>query len=348
MSDAPGHVIQRQVGFIPMEELVAMSSADMTRVVMRAGEVLPRRGPWSPDESCRLVTLISKTGAQNWVSIASFMGSRNAKQCRERYHQNLDPALRHDPISADEAEIIMDLYHKYGSSWARIAEHLPGRSDNAIKNYVNGLVNKNRRAEGRLAGQNQRPRTATRRRSSAAAAAAVVVTSLSTSSSSGTPAVESPTFSDMTESDSGNNYSLTSSWGQFSSGAGPPVPQGASPEWNRPLSQSPEFTQPLAHRHASHGQPAYGMSPLSQSQTFPLQNGYVQLQDSLRPVSRSSEPSSSRRLSTDLARYSLSGPSSHAPGQPAMLPSPALSASAAVLPLANRADPRMTIGNLLG
>ncbi|PTB35459.1 hypothetical protein M441DRAFT_153402, partial [Trichoderma asperellum CBS 433.97] len=106
------------------------------------GKFPQRRGPWSPDESFRLVTLINKTGAQNWVTVASFMGSRNAKQCRERYHQNLDPSLRHDPITEDEAAKIMDLYHKYGSAWARIAEQLPGRSDNAIKNYVNGLVNK--------------------------------------------------------------------------------------------------------------------------------------------------------------------------------------------------------------
>ncbi|PTB52556.1 hypothetical protein M431DRAFT_90588, partial [Trichoderma harzianum CBS 226.95] len=109
---------------------------------MRSGILEPRKGPWSPEESHRLVTLVRLMGPQDWVSIASYMASRNAKQCRERYHQNLDPNLRHDPISEDEARHIMDLYAKYGTAWARIAEHLPGRSDNAIKNYVNGLVNK--------------------------------------------------------------------------------------------------------------------------------------------------------------------------------------------------------------
>lgn len=318
-----------------------MSPTDISRVAM-TGKFSQRRGPWSPDESFRLVTLINKTGAQNWVTVASFMGSRNAKQCRERYHQNLDPSLRHDPITEEEAAKIMDLYHKYGSAWARIAEQLPGRSDNAIKNYVNGLVNKTRRAEGRLAGHHPRPRTAARRRSSAAASAAaasavLAATSLSTPSS-GTPAVESPTFSDMAESDSGNNYSLSSSWGQFPASSGPQTSQRVSSEWYRPLSQSPELAHPQGH-------PTFKVSPFVQAQ--PHQNGYAQQQESWRPMSRSSEPSSSRRLSTDLARFSLSSRRSSRDSN-MFTPSPTLSASAASLPQGRRADPRMAIGNLLG
>lgn len=345
MSDTAVPVVQREVDFIPIEDLVAMTPTDISRVVM-TGKFPQRRGPWSPDESFRLVTLINKTGAQNWVTVASFMGSRNAKQCRERYHQNLDPSLRHDPITEDEAAKIMDLYHKYGSAWARIAEQLPGRSDNAIKNYVNGLVNKTRRAEGRLAGQHPRPRTAARRRSSAAAAAAaasaaLAATSLSTPSS-GTPAVESPTFSDMAESDSGNNYSLSSSWGQFPANSGSQTYQRVSSEWYRPLSQSPELAHPHIHYAAP---PTFRVSPFGQTQ--PHQNGYAQQHESWRPMSRSSEPSSTRRLSTDLAKFSVSSRRSSRDSN-MFTPSPTLSASAASLPQGRKADPRMAIGNLLG
>ncbi|GFP55190.1 Myb-like DNA-binding protein myb-1 [Trichoderma asperellum] len=345
MSDTAGPVVQREVDFIPIEELVAMTPTDISRVAM-TGKFPQRRGPWSPDESFRLVTLINKTGAQNWVTVASFMGSRNAKQCRERYHQNLDPSLRHDPISEDEAAKIMDLYHKYGSAWARIAEQLPGRSDNAIKNYVNGLVNKTRRAEGRLAGQHPRSRTAARRRSSAAAATSAVLaaTSLSTPSS-GNSAVESPTLSDMTESDSGNNYSLSSSWGQFPASSTSHTSQRVSSEWYRPLSQSPELAQSHIHHAAPHGHPTFRVSPYGQTQ--PRQNGYAQQQVSRRPMSRSSEPSSSRRLSTDLAKFSLSSRRSSRDSN-MFTPSPTLSVSAATLPQGRRADPRMAIGNLLG
>lgn len=343
MADTAGPVVQREVDFIPIEDLLAMSPKDISQVAM-TGKYPQRRGPWSPDESFRLVTLINKTGAQNWVTVASFMGSRNAKQCRERYHQNLDPSLRHDPITEDEATRIMDLYHRYGSAWARIAEQLPGRSDNAIKNYVNGLVNKTRRAEGRLAGH-PRPRTAARRRSSAAAAAAaasavLAATSLSTPSS-GTTAVESPTFSDMAESDSGNSYSLSSSWGQFPASSAPQTSQRTSSEWYRPLSQSPELAHPHIHHPAPHGHATFRVSPYGQIQSH--QNGYAQQQESWRPISRSSEPSSTRRLSTDLARFSLSSRRSSRDSN-MFTPSPTLSAT---LPQGRRADPRMAIGSLL-
>ncbi|KAL7892259.1 hypothetical protein HDV63DRAFT_390458 [Trichoderma sp. SZMC 28014] len=342
MSDTAGPVVQREVDFIPIEDLLAMTPKDISQVAM-TGKYPQRRGPWSPDESFRLVTLINKTGAQNWVTVASFMGSRNAKQCRERYHQNLDPSLRHDPITDDEAAKIMDLYHRYGSAWARIAEQLPGRSDNAIKNYVNGLVNKTRRAEGRLAGQHSRPRIAARRRSSAAAAAVLLSTASLSTPSSGTSAVESPTLSDMAESDNGNNYSLSSSWGQFPASSGSQTSQRTSSEWYRPLSESPELAHPHIHHPAPHGHATFRVSPYGQTQQ-PHQNGYAQQQESWRPMSRSSEPSSTRRLSTDLARFSLSSRRSSRDSN-MFAPSPTLSA---ILPQGRRADPRMAIGNLLG
>ncbi|KAL7949160.1 hypothetical protein V8C42DRAFT_239744 [Trichoderma barbatum] len=374
-------LIPREVDFIPTEELMAMSPAQLRALVMKIGIVSPRKGPWSPEESQRLVTLVRLMGPQDWVSIASYMGSRNAKQCRERYHQNLDPSLRHDPISEEEARAIMDLYGKYGTAWARIAEHLPGRSDNAIKNYVNGLVNKTRRAEERQAGHHH---TARRRGSglsirsgaSASASSSVAVAVASSSSSAvtamtpspfGSRALESPTFSDMTDSDGGNNYTLsaTSPWGQFPTAAPHPSPPG----WHRPLAQSPDLAQPLAHRPASNQQQTLEASPFGQSAY-----GYIQQQDGWRPVSRSSEPSTfmgqaAQRPSTDLARFSISGPDSrdltremamHNNDLPRIqhqwagsdllrmpiLPSPELCAAA--MPLGHRVDPRMAIAHLLG
>ena len=104
-----------------------------------------RRGPWSKAEDTYLLELVDSQGAHNWVRISHMIGSRSPKQCRERYHQNLKPSLSHDPITQEEGEIIEQLVAEMGKRWAEIARRLRGRSDNAVKNWWNGGMNRRRR-----------------------------------------------------------------------------------------------------------------------------------------------------------------------------------------------------------
>ncbi|KAI1414232.1 Homeodomain-like protein [Hypoxylon sp. FL1857] len=104
-----------------------------------------RRGPWSQREDELLKHLVGTQGALNWVRISHQIGTRSPKQCRERYHQNLKPTLNHDPITPEEGATIEMMVDNIGRRWAEIARSLTNRSDNAVKNWWNGSMNRRKR-----------------------------------------------------------------------------------------------------------------------------------------------------------------------------------------------------------
>ncbi|KAI1133885.1 hypothetical protein F5Y05DRAFT_252824 [Hypoxylon sp. FL0543] len=110
-----------------------------------------RRGPWSQREDDILRDLVHSQGALNWVKISHQIGTRSPKQCRERYHQNLKPFLNHNPITPEEGAHIEMMVDRIGKRWAEIARSLDNRSDNAVKNWWNGSMNRRKRLARREA-----------------------------------------------------------------------------------------------------------------------------------------------------------------------------------------------------
>lgn len=74
-----------------------------------------------------VVQLVHRYGPKKWTLIAKHLNGRIGKQCRERWHNHLDPGINKSPWTEEEDRLLAHAHDQFGNQWAKIAKLLPGR-----------------------------------------------------------------------------------------------------------------------------------------------------------------------------------------------------------------------------
>lgn len=91
---------------------------------------------WTQSEDALLRNVVSKLGPYKWPHIAEHINGRSAKQCRQRWHNQLCPSINSCTFTPDENLLLLEMHALFGNNWSTIRLRFKGRTDNALKRQL--------------------------------------------------------------------------------------------------------------------------------------------------------------------------------------------------------------------
>ena len=117
-----------------------MKTEDPRNVALKAIPENKVHRSWTFIEDKYLCSIVKEYGARNWNTISEAMckkfplSLRTSKQCRERWHNNLEAGYNHKRWSIKEQATLL-LYHmEFGNRWCDISQRFKDRHNNMVKN----------------------------------------------------------------------------------------------------------------------------------------------------------------------------------------------------------------------
>jgi hypothetical protein len=92
------------------------------------------KSKFAPFEDSLLIDAVQTHGHSDWALIATLIPGRNARQCRERWTNYVNPHLTHTAWTEADDEILLQKFAELGSKWHIIAGFFNGRGKNAVRN----------------------------------------------------------------------------------------------------------------------------------------------------------------------------------------------------------------------